>query len=288
MKDLTSYLFETNAFKICEENKPFWYTSGKIGPYFVNTHFLYGNSEDANKLLEFIDDQLANHDKLEIPKNIFEKVLSQYKNNEIFNFVINDFITFLKTNININDVDYVSGGERRDWYFSNIVAYLLEKPHITIYKDLSAVESTYNFEKTKNIENLNNKKVLHVADLLNQASSYLRAWIPAIENFGGKILWSAVIVDRMQGGTQKLEDAKIKSLSLLQIDNNLFKKALDLNIINESQLAMLTKFASDPDKTMRDFLISHPDFIQNALNGSDAKSAKRAKLCIDSNLYDLN
>ena len=45
MKNLTSYLFKTNAFRVCEENKPFWYTSGKIGPYFVNGHFLYGNEE---------------------------------------------------------------------------------------------------------------------------------------------------------------------------------------------------------------------------------------------------
>ena len=39
MKDLMSLLFETHAFKVAEANNPFWYTSGKIGPYFVNTHF---------------------------------------------------------------------------------------------------------------------------------------------------------------------------------------------------------------------------------------------------------
>ena len=55
MKDLMSLLFDTNAFKICAENKPFWYTSGKIGPYFVNTHFLYGSENDANELLDYIN-----------------------------------------------------------------------------------------------------------------------------------------------------------------------------------------------------------------------------------------
>ena len=39
MSNIISYLFKTNAIKFCEENKPFWYTSGKIGPYFINTHF---------------------------------------------------------------------------------------------------------------------------------------------------------------------------------------------------------------------------------------------------------
>ena len=47
MSDIISYLFETNAIRFCEENKPFWYTSGKIGPYFINTHFVYGNEDDA-------------------------------------------------------------------------------------------------------------------------------------------------------------------------------------------------------------------------------------------------
>ena len=55
MSEVTSYLFETNALKICPENKPFWYTSGKIGPYFINTHFIYGSEEAANELLKFID-----------------------------------------------------------------------------------------------------------------------------------------------------------------------------------------------------------------------------------------
>ena len=34
MSNILSYLFETNAIKFCKENEPFWYTSGKIGPYF--------------------------------------------------------------------------------------------------------------------------------------------------------------------------------------------------------------------------------------------------------------
>jgi len=32
-----SWLFETNALKIAPAEKPFWYTSGLIGPYYINT-----------------------------------------------------------------------------------------------------------------------------------------------------------------------------------------------------------------------------------------------------------
>lgn len=89
MSDIMSYLFETKAIRFCEENKPFWYTSGKIGPYFINTHFVYGSQEDANSLLSFIDECLA--DKMTLPEKVFQKVLKQYNENEIYCNII-DFM----------------------------------------------------------------------------------------------------------------------------------------------------------------------------------------------------
>ena len=284
MSDIISYLFETNAIKFCEENKPFWYTSGKIGPYFINTHFVYGNEDDAKSLLSFIDEQLS--DKMALPKNVFEKVLNQYQTNEIYKNVIDTMIDSIKSNIDIDEIDYVSGGERRDWFFSNIVSHLLNKPHISIYKDLSAVVSDSNFETTNKLNNINNKKVLHIADLVTVASSYIRAWIPAIENLGGKMCWSCVVVDRMQGGTEKIKEKGILPLSLVQVDKSLFAIALEMDVINKSQQEMLNRFFENPDETMKQFLINHPEFIENSLK-ADEKTAKRAKLLIDNNLYGI-
>ena len=285
MSNIVSYLFETNAIRFCEENKPFWYTSGKIGPYFINTHFIYGSEKDAVELLSFIDEALS--DKMTLPKKVFDKVLKQYNENKIYQDVINYMKNYIEENIDVSEVDYVSGGERRDWFFSNIIAYLLQKPHISIYKDLSTVVSDYNFEETKTVTSLENKKVLHVADLITVASSYIRAWIPAIRNLGAEISWSCVVVDRMQGGKDKIEAEGIKSLSLVNVDTNLFKSALDMKIINENQLELLTNFFKNPDESMREFLINHPEFLENSLN-ADEKTKKRAQLLIDSNLYGLN
>ena len=285
MSDVMSYLFETNAIRFCDENKPFWYTSGKIGPYFINTHFVYGSEKEATELLSFIDDCLS--DKLTLPKNVFDKTLIQYNNNEIYKNIIDTMKSFINENINVDEIDYVSGGERRDWFFSNIIAHLLGKPHITIFKDLSTVVSDSNFENTEIITSLAGKKVLHVADLITVASSYIRAWIPAINALGSKICWSCVVVDRMQGGKDKIEAEGVKSFSLVQVDTALFKKALDLKIINKSQFDMLKGFFENPDETMRQFLIEHPEFLENSLN-SDEKTKKRAQLLINGNLYNLN
>ena len=284
MNDIESYLFKTNAIRFCEENKPFWYTSGKIGPYFINTHFIYGNEEDATNLLSYIDEALSNHETL--PKKVFEKVHTQYQENVIYKNVIDIMKKYIEDNIDINSIDYISGGERRDWFFSNILAYLLRKPHISIYKDLSIVISDSNFENTKKIENIQGKQVLHIPDLITVASSYLRAWIPAIEKNGGKMKVSCCVVDRMQGGKKAIEEKGVKSLSLVQVNKELFKKALEMNIINKEQEKMLENFFENPDETMRNFLIQHPEFIENSLN-SDEKTKKRAKLLLEQNLYNL-
>ena len=134
---------------------------------------------------------------------------------------------------------------------------------------------------------MENKIVLHVADLITVASSYIRAWIPAIRNLGSEICWSCVVVDRMQGGKDKIEAEGVKSLSLVQVDKNLFKRAHELNIINESQVNMLNGFFENPDESMKQFLIDHPEFLKNSLN-ADEKTRKRAQLLVDGNLYGLN
>ena len=284
MSDLTSYLFKTNAIKICPENKPFFLTSGMISPYFVNTHFLYGNEKEATEFLSYIDTLLD--DRTSLPKKIFDKVLNQYNTNEIYKHTIDTMINAIIQNVDINKIDYISGGERRDWYFSNIIAYILKKPHLTLFKDLEAFVSPFDFSSTNKITNLEEKTVLNASDLVTAASNYVRSWIPAIRNINGKLLWTCYVVDRKQGGTETLQKEGIKTIPLSNVDISLFEKALELGIINKIQLEMLKGFIKDPNNTMRQFLIDHPDFLENALK-SDEKTQKRARLCIDSNLYNL-
>ena len=285
MSDIKQHLFNTNAIRFCEENKPFWYTSGKIGPYFINTHFIYGSEKDANELLSFIDECLS--DKISLPSKVFEKVLNQYETNSIYKDVIDTMKKYIEDNIDVSQIDYISGGERRDWFFSNILAHLFNKPHITIFKDLRVVISDSRFTDSEFITELKDKKVLHIADLITVASSYIRAWIPAIKNLGSDMVWSCSVVDRMQGGHENIEAQGVKSFSLVKVDPSLFNTALEHGIINEKQLEMLNGFFANPDETMRNFLIAHPEFLENALH-SDEKTKKRAQLLIDGDLYGLN
>ena len=288
MSKLMSLLFETNAFKVAEENNPFWYTSGKIGPYFINADYLYGSENDSKDLLAFIDDELANQSKTDLPAHVFQKVLEHYNQNEIFKYVIDEMKSYIETNIGVENIDYISGGERRDWYFSNIMAYLLNKPHVTIYKDLTTILSNSDFTHSEPVSKIEGKKFLHLADLLNQSASFTRAWIPAIKNLGSSIVWSIFAVDRMQGGTETLTNDGVKVHSLLQIDDSLFTTAKELGVINDEQLEMLRNFKKDPDGSMKQFLIDHPEFIENAKKSDNPKTVKRVTTLLEQNIYGLN
>ena len=135
--------------------------------------------------------------------------------------------------------------------------------------------------------NLNNAKVLHIADLVTEASSYVRAWIPSVKSLNANIVWSQVVVDRMQGGSAVLTNQNIRPLSLIQIDPSLFAKALEKGLINKTQKTMLDDFFKSPDETMREFLIAHPEFIDEALKATDPKTPIRVKTLLDNDLYNL-
>lgn len=284
-EELVSLLFKTNAFKVSDADHPFWYTSGKLGPYFVNVDYLYGSAESSAELLSKIDNWLINENKENIPTLLFDEIMKQYDNNEIFKTVIDKIVEYIENNLEVNLIDYISGGERRDWYFSIPVAYLLGKPHITVFKDLTTVVSTCDFEEATEVDTLQGKRVLHVTDILNTGSSFERAWVPAINKLGSKINWAIYVVDRNQSGDKNLKKLEVQPYSLVELNNDLFNLALAIDIIDVAQFKMLQQYFADPDGTMREFIKNHPTFIDDVINSDNEKAAKRAKLCKEKNWY---
>ncbi|HAA25297.1 MAG TPA: orotate phosphoribosyltransferase [Ruminiclostridium sp.] len=269
-------LFETDAIKVCPAGKPFWYTSGKIGPYYVNTHFLYGGEEKANELLSIIDE--AKNNKRECSGIILEYALKNYNEQAIYRTAIDALVESINEHAGINGLDYISGGERRDWFFSLVTAYLLKKPHITIFKDMEAY--IFSGGTAKKVESIEGARVIHIADIITTASSFERAWVPAIRKISGNLEHSFVIVDRMQGGAETLKKLGVASHSLANIDAGVFRSAYEKKYINKDQYNVVCDYIKDPDAFMRNFFSENPDFIKKALSG-DEKTAQRARLCIE-------
>ena len=292
MSNITNYIFETKTIKFCKENEPFWLTSGLIAPYFFNTHFLYGSEQEAQVLLDFITEELAlikngNSNKKDLPKKIIDKVLEQYNKNNIYHYVIDQLKDYIEKNIGLDNFEYISGGERRDWFFSNILAYLLKKPHITVFKDVTALKSNYDFSTTVETADLQGAKVLHVADMITIASSYTKMWVPAIEKLNGKVENSMVIIDRNQGGKDNLAKIGVKSHAIVIVDKDLLKHALDLGFINQEQYDFDCKYFDNPFETAKQFLIEHPEFVENSLKSTNERTLKRVHTMIDEDLYGL-
>ena len=110
---LFKYLFQTNALKIADPRRPFWYTSGKLGPFFINTHFLFGSAVEANTLLAKIE--LLSREPEIMPTEITALCLRQYDQDKVYRDVIDMACeTFSEL---ASEVDFISGGERRDFFF---------------------------------------------------------------------------------------------------------------------------------------------------------------------------
>ncbi|MDD2533781.1 MAG: orotate phosphoribosyltransferase [Eubacteriales bacterium] len=269
-------LFDTKAIRVAPADQPFWYTSGTLGPYYINTHFLYGNEANANALLSEIE--IAVKMPLELPHILTEMIMETYQQMPVFKAVIDSLIGALDG----VEFDVVTGGERRDFFFSIPVAALLNKPHLTILKDGQAFWADKNGQNGHEVKanELNGQKALHIADLVTEASSYTRTWLPTLNRCGLSIDATAVVVDRDQGGREILEDAGVKLIALTKINEDLFKQAQLAGLISEQQLDQIIQFTQNPHHYMQAFFTAHPAFLnqQIAIGG---KAEERARRCLE-------
>ena len=274
-------LFETKAIKVAPSDTPFWYTSGRLGPFFINTHFLLENEAAAGEVLKRIEAAIKD-DRKTAPSKIFDMLLAYYNKNGTFRMTM-DILAKMASEL---DFDYISGGERRDFFFSMMPAYLLGKPHLTIYKDLTCC---YNEDLTADgitAPELKGRKALHIADLVTEASSYERAWIPVIRGLGSDITDTIAVVDRHQGGLEVLAYMGVALHAITGINKDLFEEAFRNGIIDEAQKELVLRFLKSPNDYMTDFIKANPDFIkeQLALGG---KTRERAELAIEKGYCQL-
>ena len=278
--DLIKALLDTQALRLAPPGEVFWYTSGTVGPYYLNAHYLYGGPAAATELLSFID---AAKEQESFPQRLRERVLKQGAEDAVYRQVIDALVA--QARASRARFDAVSGGERRDWFFSLAVAERLGKPSLLIYKD----------RRTALLEGdalrpigANEMDALHVADMVTEASSYLRAWIPAVAAGGGRIAYAANVVDRGQGGLEALKAEGVAAGALMRVDEAFFGHLGELGQVDEAQRARLIEYYRDPYGAMRAFLVAHPEFLRNALRSGDARAAQRARLLIAENPYALD
>lgn len=273
------HLVETGAFAIAPPDQAFWYTSGSFGPYYINTHYLYGGKAKAENLLGLIDRESI--DPARCTMAVAAQTTANYEADEVYRSVIDAMVSMAGTEPDGSQVDAVSGGERRDWFFSFAVARRLGKPHLAIFKDGRTIllrnsgDGEWAVRETGEIAGM---RVLHVADLVREASSYLRAWIPAVRGLGGRLACSIAVVDRDQGGCEALLREGIRHFSLARVDLGLFEQLSQWGLIDRPQHDFLCDYHRDPEQATEDFLACHPDFLASSISSSDERVANRSRM----------
>jgi len=246
-------------------------------------------------LLQFIEKMAEKENREYLCKELATVCKAQYEKSDIYRSVIDTAVAAVK------DItcDFISGGERRDYFFSIEIARQLNKPHLTLFKDNQAWYSSDVTQKAVRVDNLQNQNItecdidskhtpdmvnsdltlgraLHIADLITEASSYTRNWISSVAASGGKITDTLAIVDRCQGGIEILAQQGIKATTLVQISPALFADALDKNLINNAQEKLLLDYYADPHQFVRNFLENNPQYLDQQAK-LDPKTAERVE-----------
>ena len=284
---LVKALIDTRALHVAPADQVFWYTSGTVGPYYINTHYLYGGQDPAQDLLEFINE--TKDDAQRLPRALHDRVTAMYEADPSYRIAIDALVDEgVDGHPSTTDFSWVSGGERRDWFFSVAVAARLDKPHLYLFKDLAAaLWDPARPETAEAIDDLAGRRTLHVADLVTEASSYSRLWIPALRQRHGDMARALNVVDRAQGGIDAIEALGVSASALLRVDEGLFDTLMDGGFIDGEQHARLVAYFRDPHGAMSGFLNEHPEFVEQALQGDDVRTAERARLLVEGNIYDL-
>ena len=286
MNEISKLLLATRALEIAPKGKVFWYTSGTVGPLYLNAHYLYGSREKAESLLAFIDQNTE--DRTRLLTGVLARAQKNHADDGGYRAVIAAVVALAQSVIGADQIDYVSGGERRDWFFALLAAQRLHKPALALFKDQSAVviAAEHQIENRLAIATeLGGARVLHIADLVTEASSYVRAWLPAIENRGGKLAWAINVVDRGQGGEEVLQRHGVLPRHLIQLGPEFFQEMAQAGYLTPATAQQLIEYHRQPRESMKRFLEEHPEILQEALPGEDAKIRARARQMLQENPY---
>ncbi|RLE46158.1 hypothetical protein DRJ25_04620 [Candidatus Woesearchaeota archaeon] len=238
-KTIEKHIIEKEAFQ--EKDPRVLITSGEsLTPYFVNAEKLCGDAH----ISQFLKENENNG------KAIIEHSIMLMQKNKDFREDIEIIAVKVKELLQKGTKEdkraelAVSGGMRRDLIFSGPIAKILDLPHIILYKqDISQPTFQDRIEVYwPNSRGLETKKpeetlpfyTVHISDLLTKGSSqYSKSpktgralgWVPMLRTRGATINDLVVVVSRLQGGEEKLNQLRepITTHSFVEINEEFLR-----------------------------------------------------------------
>ncbi|MEK6915561.1 MAG: hypothetical protein AABW89_03410 [Nanoarchaeota archaeon] len=161
----------------------------------------------------------------------------------------------------------ISGGETRDFIFSNPVALNIGLPSCMIYKDGRIIGAE-----------VEGRNVIHVADLNNEGSSVRDCWVPAIRKAGGIIEHVFFYVDRCESDTKIFDDLGIETHAFLPLNDEMWKYLLSIGVTDEETDRNVRERMKDKREWARRMLRSHKGLDRLAeLAGKNHKEFEKVR-----------
>ena len=147
----------------------------------------------------------------------------------VFKTITNFFVEAIKNMVGLERIDAIGGIPTAGLTYATAVAYNLEKPLLYVRKE------PREHGTKKRVEGLLRPgwRVLVLDDLITTGGSILRA-SEAIRSEGGVVEDALVLIDRMEGGRERLSASNIQLKALTKI-TELADLLYDVNIIGEDQ-----------------------------------------------------
>jgi len=154
---------------------------------------------------------------------------------DAFQKVCNFYVDFIKNEIGTKNFDRIAGIPVAGIPFASLIAYILKKPFLYIRKGVRL------HGRQRRIEGIlaPGDRVLLIDDLITTGLSLKKA-AKAITAEGGVLTDAVVLLDREEGGREKLEKSGIKLHALLNV-SGICKKLYEIGAIDEDQLKTILR-----------------------------------------------
>jgi orotate phosphoribosyltransferase len=154
---------------------------------------------------------------------------------DAFQKICEFYVDFIKKEIQIGNFERIAGIPVAGIPFASLIAYSLKKPFLYIRKGVRL------HGRQRRIEGIlaPGDRILLVDDLITTGIS-LRNAAKAIIAEGGVVTDAAVLLDREEGGREKLDKGGMKLHALLNI-SEIVKKLYEIEAIDEEQLKTILR-----------------------------------------------
>lgn len=285
---LLERLIRTEAIQVrtAAEDAPFWYTSGRPGPFYINVEKIAGQNAVA-AILEQINQILVSSDSSTVKaQQVWRLISNRLDADPEYREVMALLVDFYRSGTT-SEPAFISGGERRDWFFSIPFSQMLHVPHLFLLKKGGYWLLDSNGQPIVQAVSIANQEVLHVADIINTASSYIRYWVPNLHELNAQFKETLTVAVRNEEGVQALEAKGVRVRTPLRMDLAVFAEAHRLNLINSFSFQDIELFLTSPADWTRELLRSSSTLLLNRFEQMPSLDQSRMQSFVTADPYQL-